>query len=108
MEKNKMNKNAFDEFGYNIHTWKKDVFGKNHKFCVSPANGTTGGGVNYFENLHDVETFLYQIKYNRAIESEEYEKAERINIILYARKTGKDITDLFDVITGELKLPLDK
>lgn len=103
-----MDKHAFDQYGYNLHTHKYDAFGKYHKYCVSPANGTTGGGVNYFDNLNDVETFLYQIKYNRAIESEEYEKAERINIILYARKNGKNITDLFDVVTGELKLPLDK
>ena len=55
-----------EKIGYCIHRNIKDNMGIKHKICVSPANGTTGGPVNYFENMKDVDRWYYQVVEIRA------------------------------------------
>jgi len=74
----------FEKLGYklekNVLDWSKNK----HKFGVYP-NGC-GGGINYFDSLIDLDYWYYQVLHMRAVMNGEYERAEKLNIILVSKK----------------------
>ncbi len=61
-----------EKIGYCLHRNIKDSMKVKHKFCVSPANGTTGGPINYFKNMKDVDIWYNQVLEIRAIQQSIY------------------------------------
>jgi hypothetical protein len=86
---------TFEQFqilGYKLEKNVFDWMGIKHKLGVYP-NGC-GGGINYFENLIDLDIWYHQVLWNRAVQSGEYEEAERLNIILISKKCHIGIPEL--------------
>ena len=84
----------FSKIGYTLRRNVVDTMGNKHKFGIYPDNTHGGGGINYFDNMIDLDIWYYEVLQNRASQNGEYEKAYRLNTIVFAKKNHINVASL--------------